>query len=152
MEEIHVETASILLVEDDPDDALLTKRAFEKARVWNRIDVAVSADDAWKYLTHQAPYEDDKRYPLPVVLVIDLNMPGMDGRELLAKIREQDAFKDLHIVVSSNSDYEKDMELVRSLGASQYVIKPMQKSSVLQIIGKLKSNHVILGNVLRSGT
>lgn len=149
METITVETASILLVEDDPDDALLTRRAFEKAHVWNRIDVATSADDAWKYLTHQAPYEDTTRYPLPVVLVIDLNMPGMDGRDLLAKIRQDESLKHLHIVVSSNSDYEKDMELVRTLGASQYVIKPMQKSSVLQIIGMLKNIQVILGQVQR---
>ncbi len=145
MERITVQTASILLVEDDPDDALLTRRAFEKAHVWNRIDVAQNADEAWQYLTNSGPYSDKARYPTPVAVLIDLNMPGMDGRDLLAKIHQVDSLSGVHVVVSSNSDYEKDMELVRSLGASQYIIKPVQKSSVLQILGMLKNVQVILG-------
>lgn len=147
MEKITVQTTSILLVEDDPDDALLTRRAFEKAHVWNRIDVASSADDAWNYLTQSGSYSDPARYPTPAVVLIDLNMPGMDGRDLLEKIRQEESLAGVHVVVSSNSDYEKDMELVRSLGAAQYIIKPVQKSSVLQIIGSLKSVKVILGTV-----
>lgn len=147
MTKTTVQSASILLVEDDPDDALLTCRAFEKAHVWNRIDVAKNAEEAWQYLTNAGPYTDQQRYPTPILVLIDLNMPGMDGRDLLEKIHQTESLSSVHVVVSSNSDFEKDMELVRSLGAAQYIIKPVQKSSVLQIIGMLKKVQVILGTV-----
>ncbi len=140
-----VQTSNFLLVEDDPDDALLTQRAFKKANIWNPIDSVTSAEDAWQYLTQQGPYADQSRYPKPLCVLLDLNMPGMDGRELIAKMGADETLKDIPVIVISTSDYEKDMEHVRSMGAKHYIIKPLKMQSVLQVVASLPNVSVILG-------
>lgn len=139
-----VQTSNFLLVEDDPDDALLTQRAFKKANIWNLIDTVSSAEEAWQYLTQQCPYEDQSRYPKPFCVLLDLNMPGMDGRELIAKMGADKNLKDIPVIVISNSDYEKDMEHVRNMGAKHYIIKPLKMQSVLQVVASLPNVSVIL--------
>lgn len=148
MQQIKVNTSGILLVEDDADDILLTKRAFEKANVWNRIDVTQSGEEAWKYLTNQEDYADKRNYSQPLFILIDLNMPGFDGRELIARIKGDERLKDIPLVVTSTSDYEKDVELVRKLGVAHYVIKPLKPENILHIIGSLKNVPVVLGEVV----
>lgn len=142
-----VHTANFLLVEDDADDALLTQRAFKKANIWNPIDAVSSAEDAWNYLTQQGAYADKARYPKPLCVLLDLNMPGMDGRELIAKMGATENLKEIPVVVISTSDYEKDMELVRSMGAKHYIIKPLKMQSVLQVVASLPNVSVVLGTV-----
>ncbi len=147
MSNTSVQTSHFLLVEDDADDALLTKRAFEKAHIWNRIDVVSSGTDAWDYLKQKGPYTDTNRYPKPFCVLLDLNMPGMDGRELIAQMNADDGLRDIPIVVISTSDYEKDMDLVRKMGAKHYIIKPLKTQSVLQIVAALPNVSVVLGRV-----
>ena len=87
MPDITVQTSRILLVEDDHDDAALAQRAFRKANVWNPLDVARSGQEAWEYLTHQGAFADAAKYPPPLFVLVDLNLPGMDGRELISRIQ-----------------------------------------------------------------
>jgi len=148
MSNITVNAPRILLVEDDHDDAMLAQRAFAKANVWNTIDVARSGQEAWEYLQNQGAYADKQRYPAPVFVLVDLNLPGMDGRELITRIRSDARLRDLPLVVSSTSDYEKDIEFGRQQGVQHYVIKPLQPQNILAFVGALPGCRIVLGNVV----
>jgi len=147
MPNITVQTSRILLVEDDRDDSLLAQRAFSKANLWNPVDVVPSGQAAWDYLTHQGAYADREKYPPPLFVLMDLNLPGLDGRELIARIQQDERLRAIPIIVISTSDYEKDIELGRRLGVQHYVIKPLQPQNILAIIGDLPGVQIILGTI-----
>lgn len=146
MPNITVRTSRILMVEDDHDDAVLAQRAFHKANVWNAIDVVRSGQEAWDYLNHQGAYADREKYAPPLFVLIDLNLPGMDGRELITRIQGDAGLRAIPLIVLSTSDYEKDIELGRKMGVQHYVIKPLQPQNVLAFIGALPGFQIILGN------
>lgn len=146
MPTITVQTSHILLVEDDADDALLAQRAFSKANVWNPVDTVRSGQEAWDYLNHQGAYADVEKYPAPLLILVDLNLPGMDGRELITRLQGDARLRLIPLVVISTSDYEKDIEFGRRQGVQHYVIKPLQPQNILSILGSLPGFRIILGN------
>src|ERR1043165_7389245 len=79
----HVFRATVLLVEDDPDDVLLTQIAFEKARLVNPLKVVRDGEEAIAYLSGEPPYDDRERFPLPILLLLDLKMPKVNGFQVL---------------------------------------------------------------------
>ncbi|HOW97921.1 MAG TPA: response regulator [Kiritimatiellia bacterium] len=145
MPNITVQTSRILLVEDDHDDAALAQRAFHKANVWNPLDVVRSGQEAWDYLTHQGAFADAEKFPAPLFVLVDLNLPGMDGRELISRIQADSGLRRIPLLVVSTSDYEKDIEFGRKLGVQHYVIKPLQPQNILAFIGALPGFQIILG-------
>jgi len=146
MPNITVQTSRILLVEDDHDDALLAQRAFSKSNVWNPIDVVRSGQEAWDYLTHQGAYADPEKYPPPLFILVDLNLPGMDGRELVTRLQGDARLRTIPLIVISTSDYEKDIEFGRRMGVQHYVIKPLQPQNIMAFIGAMPGFRIILGN------
>ncbi|MBU1694061.1 MAG: response regulator [Verrucomicrobia bacterium] len=146
MPSITVQTSRILLVEDDHDDALVAQRSFSKANVWNPVDIVRSGQEAWEYLNHQGAYTDREKCPPPLFVLVDLNLPGMDGRELITRIQADARLREIPLIVISTSDYEKDIEFGRRQGVQHYVIKPLQPQNILAIIGALPGFRIILGN------
>jgi two-component system response regulator len=110
----------ILLVEDNPDDVLLTMRAFSKNRIKNEIVVARDGEEA---LRHLLPAEGEALYPALVLL--DIKLPKIDGLEVLRRIREDRRTRNLPVVVLTTSNEERDIVASYRLGANSFVRKPV---------------------------
>lgn len=117
------EKKTILLVEDNPDDVRLTRRSFKENHIMNDLIVATDGAEALDYLLKTA---DDPDGQLPAVTLLDLNLPKIDGLELLQRIRAHPKLKRLPIVVLTSS--KEQIDLVRSyeLGANSYIQKPVE--------------------------
>ncbi len=112
----------ILLVEDNPGDADLTREALEEGKLMVDISVAVDGVQAIDFLLRRPPYETAL---LPDLILLDLNLPKMGGREVLAEIKKHPALRVIPVVVLTSSDSESDIVKSYELGANCYVTKPV---------------------------
>jgi CheY-like chemotaxis protein len=115
----------ILLAEDDPDDRLLTRRALEKSRLANSIEAVKDGEELMAYLRHEAPYDDPDAAPRPGLILLDLNMPRMDGREALRKIKSDPDLRRIPVIVLTTSEAEQDILQSYDLGVNAFVTKPV---------------------------
>ena len=118
----HAAPIEILLVEDDPGDVLMTREAFEDHKVTNRLTVVTNGEDAIAYLRRQGRYADA---PTPDLVLLDLNLPRRDGREVLADIKGDPDLRRIPVVVLTTSDAEEDVVAAYDLHANAYVRKPV---------------------------
>jgi two-component system response regulator len=118
-------TAPILLVEDNPDDELLTLRSFKKNHIANAVVVARDGVEAVDYLFGSGAYAGRDVSSLPQLVLLDLNLPRMSGLDVLRRIREDERTKFLAVVVLTSSKEEEDIVRSYSLGANSYVRKPV---------------------------
>jgi CheY-like chemotaxis protein len=121
---------TILLVEDDPGDVVLVREAFEHNKVHNELRVASDGVYALEQLL-------DPERSLPDLILLDLNLPRMDGRELLAKIREDPRLTQIPVVVLTTSDAETDILRSYQLHANAYGTKPVDLSRFLQVVREI---------------
>ncbi len=128
---------TILLVEDDPNDVLLIRRAFEKAGVVNPLSVVSSGEEAVSYLRGEGKYADRREYPLPVIILLDLKMPRMNGFEFLEWLRAEPEFKKLIVVVLTSSRETPDINRAYEVGANSYLVKPVQMDDLIRIVREL---------------
>jgi chemotaxis family two-component system response regulator Rcp1 len=126
----------VLLVDDNPGDADLTKETLEASKM--HLDIAVVTDgmDALAYLRRQAPFEDAR---LPDLILLDLNLPRLSGREVLAEIKGDRALQAVPVVVLSSSDAEQDVLKSYQLGASCYVTKPVGLEAFQSIVRSIEA-------------
>lgn len=112
----------ILLVEDHQPDRVMTKRVFKKSRIPNLVYEAVDGVDAMRFLHHEAPHQDK---PRPDLILLDLNMPRMNGRDVLRAVKSDPNLKTIPIIVLTSSEAEED--IVESYGyhANAYIVKPV---------------------------
>ncbi len=115
----------ILLVEDNPDDANLTIRALKKGNIVNEIVVASDGVEALDYLLGAGRYEGRDTSAMPVVVLLDLKMPKVDGLETLRRIRSNKITKLLPVVILTTSSEEEDIAGSYNLGANSYIRKPV---------------------------
>lgn len=116
---------TVLLVEDDTNDALLLQRAFHRARLTSLLQVVSNAEQAMAYLEQKAPFEKADEHPAPSLLLLDLNLPGTSGLELLEWLRKQSApLKDLPVIILTSSRDTEDIDHAYALGANSYMAKP----------------------------
>jgi len=115
----------ILLVENDDDDAFLIKRAFERASVGNPLRRLKNGGEAIAYLKSDPPYWNRAEHPLPVLVLLDIRMPMMDGFEVLRWIRRQPEFARLCVVMLTASDEIRDVNQAYQLGANSFLVKPL---------------------------
>jgi chemotaxis family two-component system response regulator Rcp1 len=113
----------VLLVEDSPGDVRLTKEAFRNANPSIHLHVATDGVEALAFLRHEAPHG---QAPRPDLILLDLNLPKMDGREVLAHIKADDSLKRIPTVVLTTSDAEADIVKCYELHANCYLKKPVQ--------------------------
>lgn len=144
MSQIQVDPIHFLLVEDDAEDVRLARRSFAKARIINRLDVVNNGQQALDYLRHRGEYADVEQYPIPDVILLDLNMPVMDGREFIRVIRNDDALSHVPVVIISTSDFERDIEFGRDNGITRFIIKPLQVDNILQLCASLEHVRIVL--------
>ncbi|MHA2040731.1 MAG: response regulator [Candidatus Thorarchaeota archaeon] len=127
----------ILLVEDNKDDVLLTKRALEKANIANQVDVANNGFEALEYLRGEGKFSDRDASKQPVVILLDLKMPRMGGLEFLKTIRNSEEFKLLPAVILTSSREEQDIIESYNLGANSYIQKPVDFDQFVKAVQTL---------------
>ena len=114
----------ILLIEDNPTDAMLVKAAFDKAGAAARFFTLNDGEAAMAYFSGAEPYSDRTKYPLPQLLLLDLRMPRVSGLELLTWLRAQPYGAQLPVIVLTESSYDKDIRDAYRLGAKTFLTKP----------------------------
>ena len=129
-----MEDKIILLVEDNPDDVALTIRAFRKNDISNKIIVAKDGVEALDYLFGTGMYASRDIKDMPVVVLLDLKLPKIDGLEVLRNIRQNEFTKMLPVVILTSSAEEKDKINGYKLGANSYIRKPVDFSQFSEAI------------------
>lgn len=127
----------ILLVEDNPNDVLLTQRALKKANIINKLIVARDGVEALDYLFGTGAWAGRDTGDLPQVVLLDLKLPKVDGLEVLRRIRAEDRTKLLPVVVLTSSNEEKDLVSSYSLGANSYIRKPVSFNQFAEAVRQL---------------
>lgn len=127
----------ILLVEDNPDDVELTKRAFEKCHIANKMVVACDGQEALDYLFAQGSHAGQEAALTPRVVLLDLNLPKVSGLDVLRRLRADERTKRLPIVILTTSVEERDVVTSYNFGASSYVRKPVDFSQFLEAAKQL---------------
>jgi CheY-like chemotaxis protein len=127
-------TIDVLLVEDDPGDVLITREAFADNKVQNRLHVVSNGVDALAFLRGEGEYADT---PTPDLILLDLNLPRMDGREVLAAIKEDETLRSIPVVVLTTSDSEEDVARSYSLHANAYVTKPVDFDRFIAVVRQI---------------
>ncbi len=112
----------VLLIEDNPGDVGLVRESLEAGKVLIELSVVGDGEDAIAFLLGKPPFEMAKR---PDLILLDLNLPKISGREVLAEIRQHDRLRPIPVVVLTSSDAEQDVAESYSLGANCYVTKPV---------------------------
>lgn len=125
--------ATILVIEDNEDDAALLRRSFTKAKVLNPIHFVRTAEDAVAYLTGAGKYKNRSEFPLPSLILVDLKLPGMSGHEFLRWVRTHETLRNLRVVVLSGSDEMREVNLAYQLGANSFLIKPADFERFVEI-------------------
>ncbi|OGP70048.1 MAG: two-component system response regulator [Deltaproteobacteria bacterium RBG_13_58_19] len=125
---------TILLVEDDADDALLIQRAFRKAKIANPIQTVSDGDEAVAYLNGAERYGDRRQFPLPVLILLDLKLPRRSGFEVLAWLQSQPGLKRTPVVVLTSSKETMDVNRAYELGANSYLLKPVTFEALQEIM------------------
>lgn len=134
----------ILLVEDNPSDIGLTKRAFEKNRIQNKLVVVEDGQEALDYLFGTGAYTGRDTSEMPAVVLMDLKLPKVDGLEALRRIRGHDLTKRLPVVILTSSREDQDVAMSYDLGANSYIRKPVNFQQFAEAVRTLDLYWVVL--------
>lgn len=129
----------ILLAEDDTNDTVLIKRAFQKAGLGEVLKSVRDGDEALNYLRGVGEFSDRSRFPLPFLLLLDLKMPATDGFEVLQWLRSQPDFRRLLVVVLTSSNLQTDVDRAYDLGANSYLVKPVEFNEMVNMIQRFEA-------------
>jgi CheY-like chemotaxis protein len=127
----------ILIADDDPDDCLMTREAFRECRIHNPLHFVHDGEELMNYLKRRPPYEDEARYPMPGLILLDLNMPRMDGREALLAIKSDSLLRSIPVVILSTSSADEDILRSYAIGANSFITKPVSFSGLLEVVRNL---------------
>src|SRR5580765_53854 len=135
---------TVLLAEDDPDDVLLTQIAFERARLANPLMVVRDGEEVIAYLKGEGIYANRERYPLPILLLLDLKMPKISGFQVLEWLQGQPELSRMPVAIMTSSDSDPDVSRAYQLGASSYLVKPPDAEALLALVQRLHAYWLIL--------
>ena len=128
---------SILLVEDSLEDFEMTVRSLKKAGLKNTIHHCCDGDDALDYLYHRGAYADAMDARLPGIILLDLNMPGTDGRDVLEELKNDPALNHIPVIVLTTSADERDVQDCYGMGANSFIQKPLDFEGFMNAMTKL---------------
>lgn len=129
--------SDILLVEDNPNDVVLTLRSLKKVNIANRIIVLDDGAEALEFLFGTGKYEGRELIHQPKVILLDLNIPKVDGLEVLRRIKGDERTKTIPVVVLTSSKEEHDMIESYRLGANSYIVKPVDLDKFVESVSHL---------------
>lgn len=136
--------ATILLAEDNDNDALLMRHAFKKAGFTNPLARVHDGEEAINYLAGQGVYADRHAHPFPALLLLDLKMPRRDGFEVLEWIKAQPSLKPLPVTVLTSSTQPLDIERAHKIGATSYLQKPNEFYDLVALLKTLQTHWLLV--------
>jgi len=125
---------TILMADDDADDRLMAKEAFEESRLANDLRFVEDGVELLDYLKRRGKYEDPASSPRPGLILLDLNMPKKDGREALKEIKADPKLKNIRVVILTTSKAEEDIYRTYDLSAASYITKPVTFSAMAEVV------------------
>src|SRR5215472_11311182 len=131
--------ATVLHVEDDPNDTLLLEHACRKAGMTFYLQAVCDGDQAIAYLRGSNDFCDRLKYPLPQLILLDLKMPRVSGFDVLAWLRSDGALSQLPVVVLTSSNHDADVKRAYDLGAKSYLVKPVGFEALVELVRTLPS-------------
>ena len=144
----HVESIEVLLVEDDPGDVVLIQEAFEDNKVRNRLHCVSDGVDALRFLRRQDEFADA---PRPDLILLDLNLPRKDGREVLAEVKTDERLQQIPVVVLTTSKHEEVELRSNKLHANAYVTKPVDFDRFIEVVRQIDEFFVTVVKLPRGG-
>ncbi len=131
------ESQVILIVDDNHGDYEAAVRSLRKARIGNPIVHCEDGDQTLDYLHHRGRYSDPASAPRPGVILLDLNLPGTDGRDILAEVKGDPSLRSIPVIVLTTSSDERDVERCYALGANSYMKKRLDLQEFMQAIQRM---------------
>jgi CheY-like chemotaxis protein len=128
---------TILMADDDADDRMMTREAFEESRVANDLRFVVDGEELMDYLNRRGQYQEPATSPRPGLILLDLNMPRKDGREALAEIMADPSLRSIRVVILTTSKAEEDIYRSYNLNAASYITKPVTFEGLVEVIKTL---------------
>ena len=133
----------VLYVEDEENDVFFMKRGFARAGLPHGLQIATNGEEAIHYLTGNAPFCDRLKYPLPCLVLLDLNIPIRSGFEVLQWLRQQPHFLTLPVVVFTASSHDSDKQKALQLGANEFITKPTDMSRLPALLEEIKARWLV---------
>lgn len=134
---MKVQPITILMADDDEEDRMLTRKAFELNHLGNELRFVEDGEELLDYLYHRGQYTGGENAPRPGLILLDLNMPRRDGREALEVIKKDPSLRRIPVVVMTTSEADQDIARSYDLGANSYVTKPVTFESLARVIKAL---------------
>jgi CheY-like chemotaxis protein len=131
----------VLLVEDDPGDVLMTREALAESKVLNALHVATDGEEALRFLRREAPFEDA---PRPDLVLLDLNLPRVDGREVLEQVKGDPDLRRIPVVVLTTSQAEEDILRSYDLHANAFISKPVDFDRFVEVIRQVDNFYITI--------
>lgn len=139
----EMKPATILLVEDDPGDQKLITVSLRNQKLANEVHIVGSGEEAMEFLYQRGKYSDGF-VPQPDLILLDLNMPGMGGKEFLRRIKEDDKMRTIPVVILTSSDSDEDIIDTYNLHASGYVKKPVTLEDFKRVVKEINEYWFVL--------
>ena len=136
---MEAKPAVILLAEDDPDDQYLISEALDENRLNVRLYIVSDGEELMEYLERRGKYQESEKWPMPGLILLDLNMPRKDGREALREIKANVALQRIPIIALTTSQSEQDVSLTYQSGVSGFVTKPVSFSALREVIKSIST-------------
>jgi two-component system, response regulator len=137
----------ILLVEDNPEDAEMTLRAFRRSNLANKVHWVKDGEEALDYLFRTGKYADLASISTPKLVLLDIKMPKIDGIEVLRRLKEDAATRAIPVVIMTSSNEERDVVESYRIGANSYIVKPVASDAFFETVAKLGLYWVLTNRV-----
>ncbi len=147
----NAKVVRVLLVEDDLEDIEITRRAFKEGRIANPLDVVRDGEEAMEFLRHTGRHADASKAPRPGLILLDLKMPRLDGREVLKLIKRDPELRRIPVVVLTTSSEEADVLECYDNGANTYITKPVEFDNFLQAVITLGQYWLLIAEIPDDG-
>lgn len=135
---MQIDKLPILLAEDDPDDRYLIGEALDESRVRGKLYIVEDGDELLDYLYRRGKYSDAEEWPRPGLILLDLNMPRKDGREVLEEIKSDPELRTIPVVVLTTSQAKEDIIRSYNSGVSGFITKPVTFNGLLEVMQSIK--------------
>lgn len=134
---LTLKPVTILVADDDPDDRKLTQEAFSESKLANDLRFVEDGVEVFDYLNRRGKFADPATSPWPSLMLLDLNMPRMDGREVLVELKKNPRYSAIRVIVMTTSKSEADINKAYLLNAASYITKPVTFDSLVNVVTTL---------------
>lgn len=131
---ISNKSIDILLVENDEANVRITLRAFDRATLKNNIHVVNDGQEALDFIHHRGKYQEEKKFPTPDLILLDIDMPGLDGFEVLKKLKSDSEYGFIPVVMLTTSEEEEDVLRSYKNGAAGFITKPLDYKDFVKLV------------------